>query len=69
MSPWSLLPPNDADLRFANLLPLLRYADTCSVGNAPNLDRWTFREYRNFYQQAAAALQQRGGTHQIAVPA
>ena len=69
LSPWSLLPPGEADLRHAHLLPLLRYADTCSLGSVPKLDHWTLREFRNFHQQATAALQQRGAAHQIAVPA
>jgi hypothetical protein len=69
MSPWSLFPPGEPDPRYVNLLPLLRYADTCSVGVQPELGRWKLKEFRGFYQQAAAVLQQRGAAHQIAVRA
>ncbi len=69
MSPWSLFPPGDTDSHYINLLPLLRYADTCVVGAPPQLDDWNFREFKRFYQQAAAVLQQRGVAHQIAVQA
>lgn len=67
MSPWSVFPADSADRRFLNLLPLLRYVDTCAVGAAPDLDHWNINEFKSFYQQAAAVLQQRGAAHQIAV--
>jgi hypothetical protein len=69
MSPWSLFPPGEPDPRHLNLLPLLRYADTCSIGVQPELGRWKLKEFKGFYQQAAAVLQQRGATYQIAVRA
>jgi hypothetical protein len=68
MSPWSLFPPGRADLRYVNLLPLLRYADTCCAAATPEVDHWKFNEFRGFHQQAAAVLQQRTAAHQIAVP-
>ena len=69
MSPWSLFPPGDPDPRYVNLLPLLRFADTCSVGVQPDLEHWKLKDFMGFYQQATAVLQQRGATHQIAVQA
>lgn len=69
LSPWSLFPHGDADPRYVNLLPLLRFADTCSVSAQPELGHWKLNEFRGFYQQAAAVLQQRGVMHQIAVRA
>jgi hypothetical protein len=69
ISPWSIFPPDDADLRFANLLPLLRYADTCSFGPPPELTAWNLKDFKNFHQQAAAVLHQRGRMQQIAVHA
>jgi hypothetical protein len=69
ISPWSIFPPGVADLRYANLLPLLRYADTCSFGPPPELVAWNLKDFKCFHQQAAAVLQQRGSTHQIAVHA
>ena len=69
ISPWSLFPPDTADLRYANLLPLLRYADTCSFGPPPDIAAWNLKNFKSFHQQAAAVLQQRGHMHQIAVHA
>ncbi len=69
ISPWSVFPPGVADLRYANLLPLLRYADTCSFGPPPELAPWNLKDFKSFHQQAAAVLQQRGVMHQIAVHA
>ena len=69
ISPWSVFPPNDDDLRYANLLPLLRYADTCSFGQPPKLAAWNLKDFKRFHQQAAAVLHQRGHIHQSAVHA
>jgi len=69
ISPWSIFPPDVADLRYANLLPVLRYADTCSFGPPPELAGWNLKDFKSFHQQAAAVLYQRGRTHQIAVHA
>ena len=67
MSPWSLFPPGETDFRYVNLLPLLRFADTCVFGKPPDLGDWKFNQFKGFYQQAAAVLQQRNAAHQIAV--
>jgi hypothetical protein len=69
ISPWSIFPRDAADLRYANLLPLLRYADTCSFGPPPELAAWNLKDFKGFHQQAAAVLQQRGVMQQIAVHA
>lgn len=69
MSPWSVFPSGDADPRYANLLPLLRFADTCAIGARPDLTNWTFEQFKTFHQRAAAVLQQRGAPHEIAVQA
>lgn len=69
ISPWSIFPSDVADLRYANLLPLLRYADTCSFGPPPELAAWNLKDFKSFHQQAAAVLHQRGHIQQIAVHA
>jgi len=69
VSPWSIFPPDRAELCYANLLPLLRFADVCPFGPPPNMADWNLRNFRNFHQQAAAVLHQRGASHQIAVHA
>ena len=69
ISPWGLFPAGDIDPRYINLLPLLRFADTCAVDILPDMGEWTFAAFKRFHQQAAAVLHQRGATHQIAVHA
>jgi hypothetical protein len=69
ISPWSIFPPGRADIRYANLLPLLRIADVCSFGAPPDVSFWNLNNFKSFHQQAAAVLQQRGAAHQIAVHA
>lgn len=70
ISPWALFPDAaDADYRYADLLPLLRYADACSCPSAPQLSGWNLRKFSNFYQRAGAVIQQRSAQCQIAEPA
>lgn len=69
MSPWSLFPEDEAPIVFANLAPLLRYADACAFTKPPDLSAWSFPEFVNFHRQIAAVLQQRSTQRQIAEPA
>lgn len=70
MSPWSLFPEGEvASYRYANLAPLLRYADACVFPEPPDTSAWTFGEFVNFHRQVAAVLQQRITERQIAEPA
>ncbi len=67
MSPWGVFPAGEpADFRYADLLPVLRYADACMLSGAPDLGRWTVNQFREFHCRASAALQQRESRHQIA---
>lgn len=67
ISPWSVFPAGSpADFRFADLLPVLRYADTCLLSGLPDLRRWNAGKFREFHCRASAALQQRESPHQIA---
>lgn len=69
LSPWDLFPAGaPAEYRYANLLPVLRFADACTFPRAPGLAAWTVEEYANFHRQAAAVLQQRVQQRQIADP-
>jgi hypothetical protein len=69
ISPWSVFPPGEADYRFANLLPVLRHADACYFSENRDTRNWNLKDFKNFHQQAAAVLHQRGAAHQIAVHA
>ena len=67
MSPWSLFPGSrPADIRCADLLPLLRLADACGSGGAPDLSRWDVNEFKAFHRRAMAVLQQRDVGHSSA---
>jgi len=67
LSPWSLFPANQpADYRFADLLPVLRFADACSLHGPPGLRSWNVNRFKAFHRRAWAVLQQRDITHQIA---
>jgi hypothetical protein len=69
ISPWCIFPPGSADPAYANLLPLLRFADVCVFGQPPDLTEWNASNFKSFHQRAAAVLQQRSASHQIAVHA
>ncbi len=70
LAPWSVFPADGAaDYRFADLLPLLRHADTCSLAATPALLLWNARKFSGFHRRAWAALQQRDAMYQIAEPA
>jgi hypothetical protein len=67
ISPWSVFPTDQrADFRFADLLPVLRYADACMLSGVPDLQNWRLDEFSEFHCRASAALQQRVPRHQIA---
>jgi hypothetical protein len=67
LSPWSLFPANQlADYRFADLLPVLRFADPCSLYESPGLGSWSVDKFKAFHRRAWAVLQQRDIAHQIA---
>lgn len=70
ISPWSMFPADGpAPYAYANLVPVLRHADACTIPAPPDLSGWTLGEYVNFHRQVAAVLQQRIHQHQIAEPA
>lgn len=67
LSPWSIFPQHrPADYRYADLLPVLGFANACTFPPPPCLARWNISEFKYFHKRAWAVLQQRGVTHQIA---
>jgi len=67
LSPWSVFPANEpADFRYADLLPLLNYADAASFSRPPGLSHWGVSQFKTFHQRAWAVLQQRDVSRQIA---
>lgn len=69
LSPWSVFPKGrPAEFRYADLLPVLRFADVCTLAGAPDLLRWNVNTFKAFHLRACAVLQQREAAHQIAEP-
>lgn len=67
LSPWSVFPAQQpADMRYADLLPLVAHSDACSFSRPPALAHWSINEFRSFHQRAWAALQQRDANALIA---
>ena len=67
LSPWSVFPEDrPAEFRFADLLPVLRFADGCTLAGAPDLRHWNVNTFKAFHLRACAVLQQRDAAHQIA---
>lgn len=67
LSPWSIFPQHrPADYRYADLLPVLGFANACTFPPPPCLARWNISKFKCFHKRAWAVLQQRGAAHQIA---
>jgi hypothetical protein len=67
LSPWSLFPADQpADMRYADLLPLVAYGDACAFSRSATLGHWNINEFKSFHQRAWAALQQRDAAALIA---
>ena len=67
MSPWCVFPRDrPADFRYADLLPLLSFADAGVFPPPPDLIHWSHSNFMDFHRRAWAVLQQRGSAHQIA---
>ncbi len=60
LSPWSIFPTSpQADIRYADLLPILLHADACAVQRSVSLSHWNISEFKRFNRRAWAVLQQR----------
>jgi hypothetical protein len=67
LSPWSIFPSNQPpDYRYADLLPLLEFANASASCERPDLAHWDVDKFKSFHQRAWAVLQQRDAAHQIA---
>ncbi len=55
LSPWDVFPRGKAaDLRYANLLPLLRFADSLSFQRETSIANWNVNDFKGFYDRIAA---------------
>ncbi len=67
MSPWDVFPHGQpADLRYMDLLPLLRCANSLSFQRDVDIGHWNVNEFRGFYERVSAILTQGDGTGLIA---
>ena len=58
LSPWSLFPSENADLRYRDLAPLLRLADACSFRRKQQLLHWNINDFKHFHQGVWALMRQ-----------
>lgn len=63
MSPWDIFPgKNDADLAYADLLPVTRFADSMSFQRDVSISHWNVNDFRVFYERVTAIVRvNRGG--------
>ena len=67
MSPYSVLPGEDEDTAaFADLLPVLSYADAYSFAGPATLGGWNIRDFRRFHTRAWAVMQRRNACSLVA---
>jgi hypothetical protein len=67
ISPWDIFPRGKpADLRYANLLPLTRYADSLSFQRETSIAHWNVNDFKGFYEHVAAIMRAGHGAGLIA---
>lgn len=67
LSPYGVLPRrNAATFDYADLLPLLKFADAWSFADAPNLEHWKASEFSGFHRRASAIIRRQNAASFIA---
>jgi hypothetical protein len=67
MSPWDVFPANQhADLRYVDLLPLTRFADSLSFQRDVSIEHWNANDFKLFCKRVAAIVACNGGRTLIA---
>jgi hypothetical protein len=67
ISPWAVFPAGQpAAFRYADLLPVLACADSCSFRGRPRLRHWNVNEFKYFHQRTWAILEQKDAQQMIA---
>jgi hypothetical protein len=70
MSPYSVLPTDDAGCAaYADLLPVIGFADAHSFAAAPPLKNWKIKEFCHFHRRARAVMQHRNAVSLVATRA
>lgn len=67
ISPWDVFPrEKQADLRYADLLPLTRYADSLSFQRDVSITHWNVNEFKSFCERVSAIRRCNGGAGLVA---
>ncbi len=67
ISPWDVFPRGkQADLRYRDLLPLLRFADSLSFQRDVSISHWNVNDFKGFYDHVAAIVRCNGGRGLVA---
>jgi len=67
MSPWDIFPSHQpADLRYVDLLPLTRFADSLSFQRDVTISHWSANDFKGFYEHVSALVRCNGGAGLIA---
>ena len=67
MSPWDIFPAHQpADLRYVDLLPLTRFADSLAFQREVTITHWNPNDFRGFREHVSAIVRCNGGAGLIA---
>ena len=67
ISPWDVFPREiEADLAYANLLPLMRFADSLSFQRDVSISHWNANDFNGFYERVSAIVRCNGGAGLVA---
>lgn len=67
ISPWDVFPRHrPADLRFADLLPLIRFADSLSFQRDVSIEHWNVNDFKGFHERLAAIVRCNTGAGLVA---
>ncbi|HNP62419.1 MAG TPA: hypothetical protein PKH39_00710 [Woeseiaceae bacterium] len=67
ISPWDVFPRDQpADLRYADLLPLTRFADSLAFQRDASIEHWNVNDFRGFHERLAAIVRCHGGAGLVA---
>jgi hypothetical protein len=67
ISPWDVFPRKKrADLRYADLLPLTRFADSLSFQRDASISHWNVSDFKGFHERVSAIVRCNGGAGLVA---
>jgi len=67
ISPWDVFPRGKpADLRYTNLLPITRFADSLSFQCDVSISHWNVNDFKGFHERVSAIMRCNGGAGLVA---